>query len=48
MNGSRIPIEGGFNMMGSGGIAFHTGAYNPAFPLIIDPSLDFATLLGGS
>ena len=32
----------------SGGVSFRMGAYDPSRPLIIDPALDYSTLIGGT
>jgi hypothetical protein len=33
---------------GRGGYGFAVGAYDPRYPLIIDPALDYSTFLGGT
>jgi uncharacterized protein (TIGR03437 family) len=47
-DGRRIAVDGRFRLTGAHRVAFETGPYNHSLPLIIDPALDFATLLGGS
>ena len=34
--------------MKAGGYGFAVGAYDPRYPLIIDPGLDYSTFLGGT
>jgi beta-propeller repeat-containing protein len=33
---------------GEGGYGFAVGSYDPRYPLIIDPGLDYSTFLGGT
>ena len=45
--GQRRPVAGRFALHGEE-VAFETGAYDAARPLVIDPQLVWASLLGGS
>lgn len=45
--GSRTQIAGRYAWRGEKVLGFKIGAYNPNLPLIIDPSITFATYLGG-
>ncbi|MCK4411022.1 SBBP repeat-containing protein, partial [Candidatus Bipolaricaulota bacterium] len=44
----RIPVEGGYRLLGGGKVAFALGEYVTTEPLIIDPTLIYSTYLGGS
>lgn len=41
-------VEGGFVLVGKHSIGFRIGAYDRSQPLVIDPTLVYATYLGGS
>jgi hypothetical protein len=43
----RVPVESSYRLTGDGGYGFAVGAYDPRYPLIIDPGLDYSTFLGG-
>jgi hypothetical protein len=45
---NRVQVEGGFRLVGGNQVGFEVGAYNHAYPLIIDPMLSYSTYLGGS
>jgi VCBS repeat-containing protein len=48
IDGENVPVGVRF-LLGDGGIGFDTDAYNPAYPLVIDPvTLVYSTFLGGS
>jgi hypothetical protein len=47
-NGRRLPVEGRFNLLAHNSIGFTLGAYDHDRPLVIDPTLVYATYLGGS
>jgi len=46
--GRRIPVAAAFSLSAGGEASFALGAYDPARPLVIDPYLVYATLIGGS
>jgi uncharacterized protein (TIGR03437 family) len=48
IGGHRVPVSGGYRLIGRNGVGFRVGAYDPAFPLVIDPVLEFSTYLGGA
>jgi hypothetical protein len=49
IDGERVPVESRFALDGASGYGFEVGeGYDPARPLVIDPALDYSTLLGGS
>ena len=47
-DGKRTAVDGGFRQVDAHHIGFQVGSYDRARPLIIDPELDFATLVSGS
>ena len=47
IGGRRRPVTGRFALTGNA-VGFEVGAYDPALPLVIDPPLVWASLLGGS
>ena len=46
-HGSRNRIDGGYRLKGKGRVGFWVGEYDHAERLVIDPTLSFATYLGG-
>jgi Beta-propeller repeat len=48
IGGERVAVESRYKLEGDGGYGFEVGAYNPRYPLIIDPELDYSTFLGGT
>ncbi len=46
-NGERVPVEARYRLADDGKVGFAVGEYDPALPLVIDPYLEFATLVGG-
>jgi hypothetical protein len=49
IGGARVPVESRYVLDGDGAYGFAVGAsYQPDHELIIDPGLDYATLLGGA
>jgi hypothetical protein len=48
IGGERVPVESRYRLTGDGGYGFAVGAYDPRYPLIIDPGLDYSTFLGGT
>jgi len=47
IDGVRVPVAAAFRLDGQE-VGFEIGAYDPAYPLTIDPSLKWNTFLGGS
>jgi hypothetical protein len=47
IGGERVPVESRYTLKGEGGYGFAVGAYDPRYPLVIDPGLDYSTFLGG-
>ena len=48
IGGERVPVESRYRLTGDGGYGFVVGAYDPRYPLVIDPELDYSTFLGGT
>jgi hypothetical protein len=50
IEGERVAVESRYKLLeGDGsGFGFAVGAYDPRYPLIIDPGLDYSTFLGGT
>jgi len=48
IGGERVPVESRYVLKGDGGYGFWVGAYDPRYPLVIDPGLDYSTFLGGT
>jgi hypothetical protein len=47
IGGERVPVKSRYKLTGDGGYGFEVGAYDPRYPLVIDPGLDYSTFLGG-
>ena len=48
IGGERVPVESHYKLTGDSGYGFAVGAYDPRYPLVIDPGLDYSTFLGGT
>jgi hypothetical protein len=50
IGGERVPVESRYKLLAGdgGGYGFAVGAYDPRYPLVIDPGLDYSTFLGGA
>ncbi len=47
IGGERVPVESRYTLKGDGGgYGFAVGAYDPRYPLVIDPGLNYSTFLG--
>ncbi len=46
--GSRVMVSGQFSVAADGTVGFLVNDYDTSLPLIIDPTLSYSTLLGGS
>jgi hypothetical protein len=46
IGGERVGVESRYRLTGDGGYGFAVGAYDPRYPLVIDPGLDYSTFLG--
>jgi hypothetical protein len=45
----RVAVESRYKLLeGEGGYGFAVGAYDPRYPLVIDPGLDYSAFLGGT
>jgi len=47
IRGERVEVKSGYRLRGDGSYGFWVGAYDPHYPLVIDPGLDYSTFLGG-
>jgi hypothetical protein len=48
IGGEHVPVESRYVLEGDGGYGFAVGSYDPRYPLVIDPGLDYSTFLGGT
>src|SRR5215211_7915263 len=48
IGGERVAVESRYRLTGDGGYGFAVGAYDPRYPLVIDPGIDYSTFLGGT
>jgi hypothetical protein len=48
IGGERVPVESRYVLRGDGSYGFAVGAYDPRYPLVIDPGLDYSTFIGGA
>jgi hypothetical protein len=48
IGGERVPVESRYMLKRDGGYGFAVGAYDPRYPLVIDPGLAYSTFLGGT
>jgi lysophospholipase L1-like esterase len=48
IDGTRVTIEGRYQMIDDHRIGFDIDSYNKSYPLVIDPILKYSTYLGGS
>jgi hypothetical protein len=48
VGGQRVPVDARYIIAADGSIHFALGAYNPTLSLIIDPTLTYASYLGGN
>jgi hypothetical protein len=51
IEGERVAVKSHYKLLngeGGGGYGFAVGIYDPRYPLIIDPALDYSTFLGGT
>ena len=46
--GTRSPVAGGYVVESPSTVRFAIGDYDPALPLVIDPTIEYATYLGGA
>ncbi|MCT7967740.1 SBBP repeat-containing protein [Laspinema sp. D1] len=48
IEGSRVAVAGQYELLDSGQVGFDLGAYDPNYALIIDPTLQYSSYLGGT
>ena len=48
VGGQHVPVDVRYTTAPDGSIGFSLGAYDPAVPLVIDPTLTYASYLGGN
>lgn len=48
IDGTRVPVTSSFQLNGGTAYGFDLGPYQTEHPLVIDPGLDYSTLVGGS
>jgi hypothetical protein len=48
IGGERVEVKSGYRLTGDGTYGFWVGSYDPRYPLVIDPELDYSTFLGGA
>ncbi|MCT7976949.1 SBBP repeat-containing protein [Laspinema olomoucense] len=48
IEGSRVAVAGEYELLGDGQVGFELGAYDPNYALIIDPTLQYSSYLGGT
>ena len=46
--GQRVPVQGRYSLLANHTVGFKVGKYDRSKPLVIDPTLSYATYLGGS
>ena len=47
IEGKRVQVAGNYIFLDDESVAFHLGKYDKSQPLVIDPVLEFSTILGG-
>ena len=47
LRGQPVAVDARFRLTGDGGVAFTVGRYDVSRPLVIDPTLEWSTYLGG-
>jgi hypothetical protein len=50
IGGERVAVESRYKLLEGegGGYGFAVGSYDPRYPLVIDPGLEYSTFLGGT
>lgn len=48
INGSKIPVNSSYAIISDTEVGYQIGTYDPAYPLVIDPTLIYSTYLGGT
>jgi hypothetical protein len=48
IEGDRVSVAGQYQLLGEGQVGFELGAYDPNYALIIDPTLQYSSYLGGT
>jgi PKD repeat protein len=47
IDGNKVNVPAQYNILGDGRVGFSFGSYDPAYPLVIDPTLVYSSYLGG-
>lgn len=48
INGRNVPVGVRYQLRADGSVGFELGSYDAAYPLTIDPTLEYSTYLGGT
>jgi uncharacterized repeat protein (TIGR01451 family) len=48
VHGQRVDVTISYDLANDGSVGFEIGRYDPALPLVIDPTISYSTYLGGS
>jgi hypothetical protein len=48
IGGERVPVKSRYVLTGDGGYGFEVESYEPRYPLVIAPGLNYSTPLGGT
>jgi hypothetical protein len=48
INGDRVPVASAYQLLDNGGVGFELGEYDRDYALIVDPTLEYSSYLGGT